>query len=527
MRGPTFLATLQLLATSCSPASAAEPVHPLTFKNSCASSPLKLLFIPENYPKEKPVPIETIFPGAVASQDTFEGHIFRVTTRSTDDGWKEEEEKRPTKIKDTFHVTVKQGAKSGAVVCTCAGGGASTTIEEVENQSDNAIHCDVNWVDRPTEEQFFAGEKWEKAVGDWRRECRRQLAKDDADRAHFCDRMNSPRDYNPTRCRFKYPGTISLSSADSGTSASSTLAPFLTTIWPPGFSAPVAPSPIEGASRSAAATTSSVYTISQHSTYYNHTGGTALTDILLNLEYEKELKKTHDEDIQQMWRQTQEFRKFTPEGFEVQDFPDPELLRDIRAFWQQNRNKLAKPEKTRWLDGAIPACKTDMWLVELRQDLKDRLQKMMQPVVAKWTGFEASELEMTALYGIRLYRQNSEMRMHGDRRDTHAISAIVEVGHLEFGFPDDQYHGMEETYDHSWPLQVVTHSGETKYVPNKAGQIILYESATLPHGRPTPFPGREFANVFIHYRPKGWPEKFEVGARRPGGGEKNAKAEEL
>merc|ERR1712232_1253924 len=71
-------------------------------------------------------------------------------------------------------------------------------------------------------------------------------------------------------------------------------------------------------------------------------------------------------------------------------------------------------------------------------------------------------------------------------------------------------------YDHQWPLEVVDHDNVTHFVANRAGQLIFYESATASHGRPTSFPGREFANVFIHFAPKGWPEEYEV---KPGAGE--------
>ena len=35
----------------------------------------------------------------------------------------------------------------------------------------------------------------------------------------------------------------------------------------------------------------------------------------------------------------------------------------------------------------------------------------------------------------------------------------------------------------------------------KQGQMLLYEPATLIHGRPTPFESNIYANSFLHYRP--------------------------
>lgn len=39
----------------------------------------------------------------------------------------------------------------------------------------------------------------------------------------------------------------------------------------------------------------------------------------------------------------------------------------------------------------------------------------------------------------------------------------------------------------------------------RAGDMLLYESAKLLHGRPDVFLGRHYDNVFIHYKPvSGW-----------------------
>jgi len=35
----------------------------------------------------------------------------------------------------------------------------------------------------------------------------------------------------------------------------------------------------------------------------------------------------------------------------------------------------------------------------------------------------------------------------------------------------------------------------------KEGDMVLYESHSVIHGRPFPLKGREFANVFVHFEP--------------------------
>merc|ERR1719221_1339814 len=94
--------------------------------------------------------------------------------------------------------------------------------------------------------------------------------------------------------------------------------------------------------------------------------------------------------------------------------------------------------------------------------------------------------------------------MHVDRRETHAVSVITEVGQLSFG--------TQEADPPSWPLHILDHDGKKHTVPNRPGSFILYESATCPHGRPERFPGREVAHVFTHFAPKGWPEAYVNGA---------------
>ena len=38
----------------------------------------------------------------------------------------------------------------------------------------------------------------------------------------------------------------------------------------------------------------------------------------------------------------------------------------------------------------------------------------------------------------------------------------------------------------------------------KPGEIFLYESAKLPHGRPSTFFGEHYAALFMHFRPPDW-----------------------
>ena len=51
-----------------------------------------------------------------------------------------------------------------------------------------------------------------------------------------------------------------------------------------------------------------------------------------------------------------------------------------------------------------------------------------------------------------------------------------------------------------WPLTVVDFNFKSKNVTLKPGEMVLYESAKMPHGRQFPLNGNYFDNVFVHFR---------------------------
>lgn len=111
--------------------------------------------------------------------------------------------------------------------------------------------------------------------------------------------------------------------------------------------------------------------------------------------------------------------------------------------------------------------------------------EMLQPL-SEWA---RTELVATQVYGVRVYGHKARLNMHVDRRCTHVISSIMNI---------DQ--------DAPWGLVLRSHDGTYETVYLERGQAIFYESATVLHGRPIPFQGTMFANVFVHYRPYARPD---------------------
>ena len=81
--------------------------------------------------------------------------------------------------------------------------------------------------------------------------------------------------------------------------------------------------------------------------------------------------------------------------------------------------------------------------------------------------------------------------MHVDTSNTHVISAIINV--------DQSLHtGSGSDDKNKWPLLILDHDNNEHEINMEPGDMILYESAKLLHGRPSVFRGEHYDNIFIH-----------------------------
>ena len=81
--------------------------------------------------------------------------------------------------------------------------------------------------------------------------------------------------------------------------------------------------------------------------------------------------------------------------------------------------------------------------------------------------------------------------MHHDKTQTHVISCI--------------FHLASSENAEAWPIVLEDYTGSTNSVLLKPGDILLYESAKVFHGRPNMFIGDWYTSVFCHFYPKtGW-----------------------
>ena len=61
---------------------------------------------------------------------------------------------------------------------------------------------------------------------------------------------------------------------------------------------------------------------------------------------------------------------------------------------------------------------------------------------------------------------------------------------------------MKQDVNENWPLLIIDHKNKKRKMFLQAGEMLLYESATVPHGRQFPLNGRLFENIFVHFYPQ-------------------------
>jgi hypothetical protein len=115
---------------------------------------------------------------------------------------------------------------------------------------------------------------------------------------------------------------------------------------------------------------------------------------------------------------------------------------------------------------------------------KNQIWEAARPTIEAWTGMK---LKPVSLYGIRVYSEGAILAPHVDRLPL-VSSAIINVA---------------QDVDEDWVLEVYDRHDRAVNVTMAPGDMVLYESGSLMHGRPFPLKGNFYANIFIHFEPTG------------------------
>lgn len=166
-------------------------------------------------------------------------------------------------------------------------------------------------------------------------------------------------------------------------------------------------------------------------------------------------------------------RNFTTAGYAKVPMPatTSKLLQDYLDKFQSNLHKENWGTQTytnHWKR------ETHVHNIEFFMPLEDRktIQREVQEVLEGWSGVP---LIPTSMYGIRIYREGAILAPHVDRLPL-VISAILNVA-------------QDEDCTDEWPLEVIGRDGIAVNLTLQPGEMILYESHSIIHGRPYPLTG--------------------------------------
>jgi prolyl 4-hydroxylase len=153
-------------------------------------------------------------------------------------------------------------------------------------------------------------------------------------------------------------------------------------------------------------------------------------------------------------------------------------MKILNDYWNKNKQNKKQEE---WGMGNVYTnnwvSPTSMVSVENNQlrgggsSLKQQIWDAARPTIEEWTGME---LTQTSLYGIRVYTDGAVLAPHVDRVPL-VSSCIINV---------------DQDVDEPWVLEVYDRHDRAVNITMEPGDMVLYESGSLVHGRPFPLKGR-------------------------------------
>ena len=183
-------------------------------------------------------------------------------------------------------------------------------------------------------------------------------------------------------------------------------------------------------------------------------------------------------------------QNYTDLGFKKVRAPE-KVIELATKFWNQNHYNM-EPENwpvgntyiNAWVNPTYMLRVEDRKLRGGGGQLRKEIWDAARETIEDWTG---EDLSPTSLYGIRVYKENAVLLPHVDRLPLVA-SAMINIA---------------QDVDEEWPLEIYDHDGKAHNITFEPGDMVLFESHSVIHGRPFPLKGRFHANLFIHFEPTG------------------------
>ena len=187
--------------------------------------------------------------------------------------------------------------------------------------------------------------------------------------------------------------------------------------------------------------------------------------------------------------QKTEGKKYTNKGYKVIKL-DKKLKQDLIDFWYDNEKYKQQEQYISFIKSKNENRRENITnILELNNynnALFNKINNYIKNELLLWTN--KNNLQHTSTYGMREYTNGATLDTHIDRYDTHVISAIINI-----------------SQDGTWPLILYDHNNKMHSITlTEDNDVVLYESATVFHGRPLPFKGNSYVNLFLHFKPDDW-----------------------
>ena len=194
---------------------------------------------------------------------------------------------------------------------------------------------------------------------------------------------------------------------------------------------------------------------------------------------------TNEEDrVEMSLRQPASVYNYTQLGFAKLRAPE-KVFQLLQNFWAANKDEgheehwpVGNIFVNHWENPTTMVSVEDETLHGGGYVLKQHIWNAARDTISAWTGQTLAEC---SLYGIRVYREGAILAPHVARLPL-VSSAFINV---------------DQDVDEPWPLEGIGHDGKALNVTMVPGDMVLYESHSILHGRPFPLKGRFMANVFM------------------------------
>lgn len=180
----------------------------------------------------------------------------------------------------------------------------------------------------------------------------------------------------------------------------------------------------------------------------------------------------------------------TREGFKKFKIPS-KLYKKILNWYLKNEENFELESK---IDPSIkeyvknihqPELEPKIIDIEKNKELYHEITDTISSILENWSNTQ--NILHTKTYGIRIYQRGDVLQSHVDKHGTHVLSSILSI--------------KQNNINEPWGLQIKDHEGWWNEVFLEEGEMLLYESDILEHGRMYPLNGDTYSNLFIHFRP--------------------------